>query len=123
MQQERGGKPAARDFVSDIGLCVFYADSCKFFNRSSIGHVPALQFRLEQSFDIGNPVFFTNGAKGYSALHMSRDLDVQYKTAFILLHKIREAMSAEDDGVKVSGEVEVNGMYAGGYVQLLVQIR
>lgn len=37
---------------------------------------------------------FTNGAKGYSALQLSRDLDVQYKTAFVMAHKLREAMSA-----------------------------
>jgi len=29
---------------------------------------------------------FVNGVKGHSALQMSRDLDVQYKTAFVLSH-------------------------------------
>jgi transposase-like protein len=38
---------------------------------------------------------FVNGAKGYSALQLSRDLDVQYKTAFVLAHKIREALCAK----------------------------
>lgn len=60
---------------------------------------------------------FTNGAKGMSALQLSRDLDVQYKTAFVLAHKMREAMAAEDIGAKVQGQVEVDGMYAGGYVK------
>ena len=36
---------------------------------------------------------FANGAKGHSALQLSRDLNVQYKTAFVLAHKIREALS------------------------------
>jgi transposase-like protein len=58
---------------------------------------------------------FTNGAKGHSALQLSRDLDVQYKTAFVLSHKIREAIAAQDKGAKVSGEVEIDGMYTGGY--------
>lgn len=57
---------------------------------------------------------FANGAKGHSALQLSRDLDVQYKTAFVMAHKLREAMAAGDKGVKVSGEVEIDGMYAGG---------
>ena len=37
---------------------------------------------------------FTNGAKGYSAMQLSRDLGVQVKTAFVLLHKLREAIAA-----------------------------
>jgi transposase-like protein len=60
---------------------------------------------------------FANGAKGHSALQLSRDLDVQYKTAFVMAHKLREAMAAEDKGAKVSGEVEIDGMYTGGYVK------
>ena len=58
-----------------------------------------------------------NGAKGVSALQLSRDLDVQYKTAFVMAHKLREAMAAEDKGAKVSGKGEIDGMYAGGYVK------
>src|SRR6185437_11101166 len=60
---------------------------------------------------------FVNGAKGHSALQLSRDLDCQYKTAFVLAHKLREAMGAADKGAKVSGEVEIDGMYTGGYVK------
>ncbi len=60
---------------------------------------------------------FVNGAKGHSALQLSRDLDVQYKTAFVLAHKLREAMAAEDANRKVKGEVEVDGAYFGGYIK------
>ncbi len=56
---------------------------------------------------------FVNGAKGMSMLQLSRDLDVQYKTAFVLAHKIREAICGERDKQKVSGEVEVDGAYFG----------
>ena len=38
-------------------------------------------------------VIFVNEVKGKSALALSRDLDVQYKTAFVLAHKLREAMA------------------------------
>ncbi len=62
-------------------------------------------------------VIFVNGAKGVSALQVSRDLDVQYKTAFVLSHKLREAMALEDAGQKLSGAVEVDGAYFGGYVK------
>jgi transposase-like protein len=60
---------------------------------------------------------FVNGAKGHSALQLSRDLDVQYKTAFIMSHKLREAMGDQMKGEKVSGSVEIDGAYFGGYVK------
>lgn len=61
---------------------------------------------------------FVNGAKGHSALQLSRDLDVQYKTAFVLSHKLREVMSAEQAKVKqLSGEVEIDTAYFGGYIK------
>jgi transposase-like protein len=60
---------------------------------------------------------FVNGAKGHSALQLSRDLDVQYKTAFVLAHKLREAVSADAKDRTLSGEVSVDGAYFGGYVK------
>jgi len=60
---------------------------------------------------------FVNGAKGHSALQLSRDLDCQYKTAFVLAHKLREAVAAEAKGRSVGGEVEVDGAYFGGHVR------
>ena len=60
---------------------------------------------------------FVNGAKGHSALQLSRDLDCQYKTAFVLAHKLREAIGSATSGRTVSGEVEVDGAYFGGYVK------
>lgn len=60
---------------------------------------------------------FSNGVKGYSALQMSRDLDVQYKTAYVLLHKIREAIANHEDTSPMTGEVEVDGSYYGGHIK------
>jgi transposase-like protein len=60
---------------------------------------------------------FVNGAKGYAALQLSRDLDCQYKTAFVLAHKIREALAAEQAASVIEGVVEVDGAYFGGYVK------
>ena len=65
-------------------------------------------------------VIFCNEVKGKSALALSRDLDVQYKTAFVLAHKMREAMASEIKGAVVGGvgeAVEIDGMYVGGYVK------
>ena len=62
-------------------------------------------------------VIFVNGAKGVAALQLSRDLDVQYKTAFVLTHKLREAMAREQAGVQLNGIVEIDGGYFGGHVR------
>lgn len=60
---------------------------------------------------------FVNGAKGYSALQLSRDLDVQYKTAFVMAHKLREALALARSYERLDGEVEIDGAYFGGYVK------
>lgn len=62
-------------------------------------------------------VIFVNGAKGIAALQLSRDLDCQYKTAFVLTHKLREAMAREQAGRQFNGVVEIDGAYFGGYVK------
>lgn len=60
---------------------------------------------------------FVDGVKGHNALQMSRDLNRSYKTAFVLCHKLRESLGDLDNGATVSGEVEVDGGYFGGYVK------
>lgn len=61
---------------------------------------------------------FVNGAKGYAALHLSRDLNVQYKTAYVLAHKLREALTAEQAKTQyLSGHVAVDGAYFGGHIR------
>jgi transposase-like protein len=67
-------------------------------------------------------VIFCDEVKGKAALALARDLGVQYKTAFVLAHKLREAMAAE---VKVKGmqlggagrHVEIDGCHVGGHVR------
>ena len=61
---------------------------------------------------------FCNEVKGKNALALSRDLGISYKAAFVLLHKLREAMAEEMKGRVVGGEgktAEVDGGYFGGY--------
>ncbi len=58
-----------------------------------------------------------NGAKGMSALQLARNIDCQHKTAFVLKHKVREALAAESQGVTLTGTVEVDGAYFGGHIR------
>ena len=55
-------------------------------------------------------------AKGMSALQMSRDLDVQYKTAFVLCHKMRESM-VDVHTEKLTGTVEMDAAYVNKHVR------
>jgi transposase-like protein len=58
-----------------------------------------------------------NGAKGVSALQLSRDLCCQHKTAFVLAHKIREALAAEIEAETPKDQVEIDGAYFGGHIR------
>jgi transposase-like protein len=58
-----------------------------------------------------------NAAKGISALQLSRDLQCQHKTAFVLAHKLREAMAAETKGTSLTGDVEIDGAFFGGSIR------
>jgi transposase-like protein len=63
---------------------------------------------------------FVNGVKGTSALQISRDLNVNPKSSFVLLHKLREAMGSQihnPDEPELSGTVQVDGAYFGGHVK------
>jgi hypothetical protein len=62
-------------------------------------------------------VILSNAVKGVSMLQLSRDLDCQYKTAFVLAHKLREAIASEIQGATLAGTVEVDGAYFGGVVR------
>lgn len=66
---------------------------------------------------LGAVALYTNAVKGLSALQMGRDLGVQYKTAFVLMHKLRESLMAQREDSPLSGEVEMDGAYVGGHVR------
>lgn len=60
---------------------------------------------------------FVNGAKGKSSMQISRELDVTVKTAFVLCHKLREAMDGQEDKSPLTGSVEIDGAFYGGYMK------
>ena len=63
---------------------------------------------------------FCNEVKGKSMLAFARDLDGQYKTAFVLAHKLREAMAASMSALRIGGEgrtAEIDGAYFGGHIR------
>lgn len=66
---------------------------------------------------LGAIVLYANAVKGLSALQMARDLHVQYKTAYVLLHKLRESLWLTKDTDLLTGEVEIDGGYMHTYVR------
>ncbi len=50
--------------------------------------------------------------KGVSAMQLSKELGVQYRTAWYMLHRIREACAPGD--FKLDGVVEMDEVYIGG---------
>ena len=48
-------------------------------------------------------LIFCNEVKGKNALALSRDLGIHYKSAFVLGHKLREAMAIEMHGRRIGG--------------------
>jgi len=85
----------------------FSATSCTIFASRKLAYRDLL----------GAIAVFANGAKGHAALQLSRDLDVQYRTAFVLAHKIRESLAAETNATVLSGTVEIDGAYFGGHIK------
>lgn len=76
--------------------------------------------KLPLSVYLAAIAIFCNEVKGKSMLALSRDLGVQYKTSFVLAHKLREAMASDMKGKVVGGEgavAEIDGGYFGGYLK------
>lgn len=58
-----------------------------------------------------------NGAKGKAALELCRQMNINVKSAFVFEKKLREVMGALQHAQKLSGEVEGDATYVGGYVK------
>lgn len=62
---------------------------------------------------------FANGVNGVAACRMQREINISYKSAFVLLHKIREIMGSDEEAALMSGVVEIDGAVFGGSVHRL----
>jgi transposase-like protein len=55
--------------------------------------------------------------KGIAPLLLKRVVGIGYKSAFVLLHKLREAIAILRKEIRLDGIVEMDGMYVGGHVR------
>ena len=68
--------------------------------------IPLRKWAIAVYLDVTSP-------KGLSSMQLHRDLGVTQKTAWLMLHRIREAW-ADDEGAPLTGPVEADAMYLGG---------
>lgn len=94
----------------------FECKACKHHYSVSSGTI-FVNRKLSYTDLLAAIVIFVSGAKGVAALQLSSDLDCQYKTGFVLTHKLGEVMAQEQNGHQLNGIVEIDGGYFGGYVK------
>ena len=56
-------------------------------------------------------------AKGVSAIWLSHELEITYKTAFVWYHKFREALTVEQHIGKLRGELEYRDQFVGTAIE------
>jgi hypothetical protein len=62
-------------------------------------------------------VIFASNVKGISAAAMARQIKTTYQTAFVLLHKIREAIVLNADEAPMEGVVQIDGAHLSGRIR------
>src|SRR5580698_7206806 len=113
------GVVGAYEYRRETGALAFECKDCKAHFSITSGTLFA-SHKLPLRLYLAAIAVFCNEVKGKSMLAMSRDLGLSYKAAFVLCHKMREAMAEEMRGRTVGGEgktAEVDGGYFGGYVK------
>lgn len=60
---------------------------------------------------------YVHAVKGMSALQLSRHLEVEHKTAYVLFHKLRDALWTSRDLTPLKNEVEIDGGYFNYHVR------
>ena len=58
---------------------------------------------------------WVHSVKGKAALQVCREVGITYRSAWVLLMKIREALEAAQPDEPLDGVVEIDGAYVGGY--------
>src|ERR1700681_98794 len=107
------------EYRRETGALCFECRECKAHFSITSGTLFA-SHKLPLRAYLAAIAIFCNEVKGKSMLAISRDLGLAYKSAFVLLHKLREAMAEELKGRTIGGEgkvAEVDGGYFGGYIK------
>jgi hypothetical protein len=124
---ETDGKPVCPSCGCDVcyscrrptGLARWRCKACRHDFSITSGTLFAFH-KLPLRTYLHGVLIFCNEVKGKSMLAFSRELDIQYKSAFALTHKLREAMASSLKFFCVGGRgrtVEIDGAFFGGHVR------
>ena len=111
--------PTCYEARRPTGMLRFRCKACRKDFTLTSGTLFAFH-KLSLKVYLAAVVIFCNEVKGKSALALSRELNIHYKSAFVLAHKLREAMYTETKGMILGGEgktLAVDGAYFGGHVK------
>ena len=100
-----------REVDNHNGMPYWCPDCCRYFSvkTNTVMHQSKLPLR-KWVFAI---YFHLTSLKGVSSMKLHRDIGVTQKTAWFMLHRIRQAW-ADDELVKFAGPVEIDETYVGG---------
>jgi transposase-like protein len=93
---------------------IFKCKGCEHQFSATSGTIFSNRKQPLRIYLIGLAVF-CGAYKGVSSLEMSRHLGVSYKTAYVITQKIRSAILASVEQLKLRGIVEIDGAQFGGY--------
>ena len=105
----------------DAAHCVLRTKARKTFQCNTCHHQTSLiAGTLFEGTKLGLTVWFlaiyliSQAKTGLSALALKRDLGVSYPTAWLIQHKLMQAMVEREDGYLLCGSVQVDDAYLGG---------
>lgn len=107
------------EYRRETGALCFECRDCKAHFSITSGTLFASHKKPLRDY-LAAIAIFCNEVKGKSMLALSRDLGLSYKSAFVLAHKLREAMAEEMKGRVIGDdhkEASVDGAYFGGFIR------
>jgi transposase-like protein len=121
LEQSRWPRGFVCPCCSETGCSVFIVGAHKMFQCRSCRHQTSLTAgTLFQSTKLPLTTWFlaiyliSQAKTGLSALALKRYLGVRYPTAWLIQHKLMQAMSERETKYTLSGSVQVDDAYLGG---------
>jgi len=121
LRWENGNVVSPFDSESKVYVCANNRYRCKntgkYFNVKTATLFDNTKVKLQKWFLAIWLV--TSHKKGISSIQLSKDIGVTQKTAWFMLHRIRNCFGFDNDN-DLSGEIEVDETYVGGKARISI---